>query len=90
MRPISERLLRLTLAVIASISIIGSLSAQEAAPPRSRDASAPASKSEPDRKASTTRGDAALGAKAERAAEARQRGWDRKMKAVGGRICRGC
>ena len=31
-----------------------------------------------------------LGAEARRKAEARQEGWDRKMKAVSGSICRGC
>jgi hypothetical protein len=31
-----------------------------------------------------------MGAEVQRQAEARQRGWDRKMKAVSGSICRGC
>jgi hypothetical protein len=31
-----------------------------------------------------------IGAEARRQAEARQRGWDAKMKAVSGSICRGC
>jgi hypothetical protein len=30
------------------------------------------------------------GAKAQRAAEARQRTWDRKVKSVSGSLCRGC
>jgi hypothetical protein len=31
-----------------------------------------------------------MGAEVQRQAEARQRGWERKMKAVSGSICRGC
>jgi hypothetical protein len=86
----SKRPLRLTLAGIAFLSITGGLSALEAVPPHLRDPSAAAAKSGPDRKASMKTGDSDLGARAAREAEARRRRWDRKMKAVGGSICRGC
>lgn len=90
MRPFPQKLLRLTLAGIASISTAGGLSAQDAVPPRSGGASAPAVTSEAGRKSSSEARDANLGAKAQREADARHRRWDRKMKAVSGSVCRGC
>ena len=83
MSPLRQKLLWLALAATVSASAAGGLSAQESAPPR-------AGESGTGSKTSVKPSDADPGAKARRETEARQRTWDRKMKAVSGSICRGC
>ena len=89
MRLVRETLLGLALAAIAPTAIAG-LSAQEVVPPRPGDAPPRAGESRVGSKELVKPSDADPGAKAQRAAEARQRTWDRKMKSVSGSICRGC
>jgi hypothetical protein len=70
------------LAFAATLTFMASMTA-EAKPP-----STPAGAAE--RRTYTTEESKKLGDEAQDLAEARQRIWDRKMKAVSGSICRGC
>ena len=89
-RPFRKKLLRLTLAAIASISTAAGLSAQELISARLGDTSPEPGGNGTGSRKSLKPGDADPGAKVRREAEVRQRTWDRKMKAVSGSICQGC
>ena len=90
MRLVRETLLGLALAAIAPTAI-ASFSAQEGGRRRAQ-AMLPhePGESRAGSKELVKPNDTDPGAKAQRAAEARQRTWDRKMKSVSGSICRGC
>ena len=86
MRSIRKKLLSFILAAAASLAAAGASSAQETVPAHADKAAARRDGGAKPAKSS----DAEVGARAQRAAETRQRTWDRKMKSVSGSICRGC
>jgi hypothetical protein len=90
---------RLARTALALALLSAPAAAQDWTAPRKGDAATRAwEKSKPERQAKpdparrvyTEEESNKLGAEARRKAEARQEGWDRKMKAVSGSICRGC
>jgi hypothetical protein len=101
--PAPARLTAAILLAAACVAGAASAAAQDWTSPRARDAAArawerprtdppagPREKAGAQKRTYTHAESTRIGAEVRRQAEARERGWDRKMKAVSGSICAGC